>query len=441
MANNLKVEVPTLSKGVLISKMNATLSSVENANAEITVDFSELLPWANAAKEEVVDFFLLSAFVYGIDRFIPRRPNSTDGWAREINVLLPVFKVEIWKSAVDQVEGLLSFLTGDYWNVKFYKNSLKLPPADLDEIYKQSFKQINLFSGGLDSLIGSIDSLENSKDPVLFVSHYDRTMAGPKKDQDTLGPELETKYGKLFVHLPSVKVFLSQTSLSNRETTCRSRSLLFLGLSALTAEPLRTNIFVPENGTVSVNYPLSPSRRSACSTRTTHPTFFSGLMDIWKILGINIAVQNPYWNKTKGEMVANCKNKTFLQQIIPSSNSCGKRGHRSHWDDGHASHCGICMPCIYRQASLQTIADNTSYGNNINKLIWTTKKGQDVGALLDFLKENVSKNNFKFELIANGLQDYERINEYMKLIERTRIELISWIKKEGNSNVRSKGGL
>jgi hypothetical protein len=99
------------------------------------------------------------------------------------------------------------------------------------------------------------------------------------------------------------------------------------------------------------------------------------------------------------------------------------------------------MPCIYRQASLQTIADNTSYGNNINKLIWKTKKGQDVGALLDFLKNPVSKNEIKFELVANGLQDYEQLKEYIKLIERTRKELTCWVSKKGNSAVRAKAGI
>lgn len=441
MINNLKINVPVLKNGMLTAHIQATLSEFSHAEGTVAVDFTELLPWASSAKKEVFDFFAISAFVYGIDRFIPRRKNSIDGWTREIDVTLPVYKFGLWSGLSEKLEKLLSFLTGDYWKIKFYKNTLELPKEELGDLYKQNFKQINLFSGGLDSLIGAINSLEGSAYPDLFVSHYDPTMGGPKKDQDVLSPELQKEYKKLFEHLPSVKVFLSQTTFANRETTCRSRSILFLGLAVLIAEPSSKKVIVPENGTVSLNYPLSPSRRSACSTRTTHPTYLEAILELWKELGIDTTISNPYWNKTKGEMVDECKNMAFLQRVINHSNSCGKRGHRAHWEDGHASHCGICMPCIYRQASLQNIPDNTTYGNNINNLVWTKKKGQDVGALLNFLKAGISKNDIKFELISNGLQNHEQISEYVKLIIKSRAELVSWIKTSGNWAVRSKAGL
>ncbi|QHC86163.1 hypothetical protein AS589_15895 [Empedobacter brevis] len=130
------------------------------------------------------------------------------------------------------------------------------------------------------------------------------------------------------------------------------------------------------------------------------------------------------------------------KKIIGFSNSCGKRGHRAHWQDLTASHCGVCMPCIYRQASLMNQKDSTNYGNTINSLIpFNTKKSQDVGICLDFLKKNISQDDIKTELIINGIKNINKLNKYVDVVWRTRIELSKWIGKNSNSFIKSKGGL
>jgi hypothetical protein len=211
-------------------------------------------------------------------------------------------------------------------------------------------------------------------------------------------------------------------------------------LALIFSEAKKINILVPENGTVSVNFPLSPSRRSACSTRTTHPRFVNSISDLWSDLQIDSRIENPYRFKTKGEMVKKCKNQNLLQSVFHLSNSCGKRGHRAHWDDA-GTHCGICMPCLYRRASVTTFKDNTDYGNDMNDLELETKKGQDVAALLEFLKFPISKNDIKFELIANGLNEVDHLYDYINLIKRTRSELKDWINSEGDNDIQEKAGL
>lgn len=389
MVTSIEIKIPSISKDatgkrdILDAALIAKSVKIQESGT-IQADMTELLPWMANASKEAVDFTLLSMFIYGIDRFLPRRANSIDGWSRELNVSIPVYQLTKWNPNKKALEKLLSFLTGDYWTVLFYKNTMQLPAQQVPPIYQGSFAQINLFSGGLDSLIGAIDGLETSKLPILFVSHYDPTMGGPKKDQEDVSFELKREYTSTFIRLPSVKVFLSQSSLTGSETTCRSRSLLFLGLASLLADVKGIGIIVPENGTVSLNYPLSPSRRSACSTRTTHPTFLDYIHKLWGSLAINTTITNPYWNKTKGEMVTACQNQALLKSMVALSNSCGKRGHRSHWNNRQATHCGSCMPCAYRQASLQGVRDSTIYGNTINNLTFTKKKGQDISALKIF---------------------------------------------------------
>jgi 7-cyano-7-deazaguanine synthase in queuosine biosynthesis len=291
-------------------------------------------------------------------------------------------------------------------------------------------------------LIGAIDTLANkSKAKVLFVSHYDPQMHGPKSDQERLIHKLEEKYSERFSHIPSVKVFLEQSN-DSKETTLRSRSLLFIGIALLVAKAKGIDIFVPENGTVSLNYPLSPSRRSSCSTRTTHPTLISFIRDLWKHLDIYSSITNPYEFDTKGEMVNNCKNQSLLKEIVGLSNSCGKMGHRAHWDKKDATHCGTCMPCIYRRASLSGVNDSTEYGSSLNSLYpFETKKGQDAGACLEFLRKSFTEQDIKQELLVNGLREISNITKYINVVERTRAELKHWIRKVGNKQVKKKAGI
>jgi 7-cyano-7-deazaguanine synthase in queuosine biosynthesis len=441
MATKVTASQPSYKDGMLRIELAAVLEDKSKQTGEVEADFEELLPWAIAAPKEALDIFMLASIIYGTDRFIPRHENSIDGWSRELVLTVPVYQVKKWKAAAGELEKLLSFLTGDYWKVNFRKNKFSIPESSQIQLFQPSITHVSLFSGGLDSLVGAINLLDGNNNNSLFISHYDSMMKGPKHDQSDLRRELINKYGERFQHLPSIRVSLSETSFSKTETSSRSRSFLFIGLALLPAVVKNVDIFVPENGTVSVNYPLSPSRRGSCSTRTTHPSFIHYLSGIFKALGIATKIQNPFSLMTKGEMTNACSNKSFLASIITQSNSCGKRGHRAHWIR-KGSHCGICMPCIYRRAALLNFTDTTRYGNMVNELPpFKSKKSQDVGALLEFLHTPVTSTDIKFELISNGLQDHIALPDYVDLVNRTRIELSDWVRKNGNKEVREKAGL
>jgi 7-cyano-7-deazaguanine synthase in queuosine biosynthesis len=438
MATEIRVDIPQIQDDTIRTQITVALHEGRQVTATLQSDAINLVPWMNDASPSVLDFCLFSQFVYGIDRIIPRRPNSVDGWSRELQVSLPVYCLQQWRNERGKVQELLSFLTGDYWNISFYKNKMDIPEIDLEPEYNEDFSKVQLFSGGLDSLIGAIDELERSNRQILLVSHYDRNMHGPKKDQGDLAPKMQGVYGNRFVHLPSIQVNIANTSLNVRETTSRSRSILFLGLALLLADKKGKQIVVPENGTVSVNYPLSPSRRSACSTRTTHPWFLKCIQELWTSLEIDSVIIAPYWNKTKGGMVSECLNQRLLNRLIPLSNSCGKRGHRAHWHQ-HGTHCGICLPCFYRQASLFGRRDSTEYGNSISNYVDSkTDKWQDFGALLEYLKRDVSEEEFKREIISNGLRDLTTLSEYIALMRDSRNEVREWVLGAGNARVRNQ---
>ena len=393
--------------------------------ATLLIRCTELLPLVKTASTAAFDLFLLAACTYGVDRMVQRRPNSVDGWSRELTVTFPVRNVKLWQSHQTDLQNLLSFLTGDYWTVQFSEWAMEWPASTKDSSFAETrIDQVNLFSGGLDSLIGAIDQLAKYPDKnILLVSHYDQDIKGAKGDQNDLYPIIAGKYGAQLKRIEPVAVHLSSSTITGRETTLRSRSLMFISLGVL-ASTTFTNcppVIVPENGSVSLNFPLSSSRRSACSTRTTHPRLLSNIQDLLKKLSLQIEIKNPYEWSTKGQMVGGCEDPVLLRQTVALSNSCGKRGHRTHWSNPTASHCGICMPCVYRQAALSTFTDETTYGN-----VFGLKRREDILACQEFLNKPLSRKDIRKELLINGLTDLSKLDRYAEVVEQTRDELRHW---------------
>jgi hypothetical protein len=146
------------------------------------------------------------------------------------------------------------------------------------------------------------------------------------------------------------------------EDTTRGRSFLFfsLGVAAGTALGRDFVLKVPENGLIALNVPLDRLRLGALSTRTTHPFYMARWNDLLRALCVGGKVENPYWDKTKGEMVAQCANPALLKQLAPLSLSCSSPT-KGRWTKKPQGHCGYCLPCLIRRASLRG-KDSTVYG-------------------------------------------------------------------------------
>ena len=59
-------------------------------------------------------------------------------------------------------------------------------------------------------------------------------------------------------------------------------------------------------------------------------------------LGIDVDIENPFEEQTKGEMLVNCLDTQMLNSISALTVSCGK------WKRKHEQ-CGRCLPCLIRQ--------------------------------------------------------------------------------------------
>ena len=120
-----------------------------------------------------IDILILATHVFAADTRISRASESQDGWTREIRLIVPVSEPDIWIDAAPIFIRMLNFLTGDKWNLLFRHRphyATIISPRHSSALFAPQFDDIALFSGGLDSLIRAINSLEMRRKPLL-ISH------------------------------------------------------------------------------------------------------------------------------------------------------------------------------------------------------------------------------------------------------------------------------
>lgn len=377
-----------------------------------------------------IELLILAAHVQAADTRISRATESQDSWTREISLVVPITSdVNKWERVSPILTRALDFLTGDLWDIQFrasnYGEALVKQQAPLET---QTFDSISLFSGGLDSLIGAIDLLEQKRN-TLFVSHA--SDGATSAAQYKLYDDLKQRYENLNIERVRLWMSFSKDLVkdSQPEMTMRSRSFLFfaLGVAAGTGSEHQFKLLVPENGLIALNVPLDPLRIGSHSTHTTHPFYMARWNELLVKLGINGELINPYWNKTKGEMVDACANKQLLSNLIPTSLSCSSPS-KGRWSGKSSEHCGYCVPCIIRRAAIKasSLNDNTSY--SLDNL-----QAQPLNTLIAEGKQIRS-----FQLATNRLRAKPELAKYLIYNAGPLLDLSSTI-KASLSNVYTRG--
>lgn len=362
------------------------LNSNKKLRFNIETSIQQLSKLDISPSEIAIDLLLLSILTHIADTKLNRYTTSENSWSREINIILPVSNIVLWDQSKQTIIEMLNFLTGDFWDITFIERPKKYKSFIENPNFQMSpYKKVSLFSGGLDSLIGMIDILEKNEN-VIFVSSSGESKVSNAQKEILYKIKNNPKYKNIKIErlrFPNFHVSEKFKDIISIEKTTRGRSFLFLSLGVFVGSGIKNSfeLSIPENGFIALNIPLDVTRVGALTTRTTHPYYLWLWNKLLISLHINATINNPYWNKTKGEMIKEVKNKKILKELLPISISCSHPS-QARYMGINTSHCGHCVPCIIRRASILYALgkkDPTKYIlNDIDKRELNSKKAEGI---------------------------------------------------------------
>ena len=301
----------------------------------------------------LIDFLEIASYVYSADCATPRGEkwtddDSTEPWSRDFSFVVPVRDLEFWARAEIQclIEEILNFLSNDKYCLNFVplgRDRSEQPYFDFADSKDWPFHhpdRVIMFSGGLDSLAGAVETAA-AGGKVVLVSH--RPVSTIDARQNQLFKDLQRLYPSQLIRVP---VWINKAEKFGREPTQRTRSFLFSALGTLVAQSIQANgVRFYENGVVSLNLPIAQEALRARASRTTHPLALHLLSRLCSaILGADFAVDNPFLYKTKTDVVASI-GVHQAASLIGGTCSCS----RSMFQAKVRPHCGHCSQCIDRR--------------------------------------------------------------------------------------------
>ncbi|MGJ8671039.1 MAG: Qat anti-phage system QueC-like protein QatC, partial [Oceanococcus sp.] len=381
--------------------------------------------------EIAIDLLIVATSVYAADTGVSRQQHADDKWTRMIDLSIPVSDPDLWDGVTSDLCSMLRFLTGDHWAFTFrprpgeHREIARLP----EKLDLTDFTHVSLFSGGLDSLIGTIDLLSAGERPLLMSHYWDgEASSAQKRLLETLKARNGNAFESIRAYIGFKKTDFADAGSDNNQ---RARSFLFYSLAIIAADALgSTNkVLIPENGLIALNVPMEALRLGSLSTRTAHPHFIRSMSNLVHALGIEAMLENPYRFKTKGEMVTECLDQTLLAELTPQSMSCSSPG-KVRFKGSAPQHCGHCVPCLIRRASLKSGLsgpDTTAYfledldGRTFDS---KTADGKNIRSFL-FAAENLKRSpeRARYLVQKSGPLDRSELDDYVNVYRRGMTEV------------------
>ncbi|MEX2519632.1 MAG: hypothetical protein WD969_09915 [Paracoccaceae bacterium] len=300
----------------------------------------------------LLDLLDVAGAIFAADGIVTRGGSSRPGfgarWRRELDFDIAVRDPTFWNDGVVRaaLAAAVEFLTDDQVDFSFRKSAVPAPRQDYLQFDPESPEpdgeaHVVLFSGGLDSLAGALETLTRERGRVVLVTHR----SAPKiiSHQDLLAEELRRRFGDRVSYVPIRATFKDRKA---GERTQRSRSFLFAAFGYVIARTVgadRLNFF--ENSVVSHNLPLSPQIIGTMATRTTHPYALRKFEDLLGLIdGRRFFVRNGFEWLTKTEVVGKLR-EHGAADLIRHAVSCNSVYDRRKVE----THCGACSQCLDRR--------------------------------------------------------------------------------------------
>jgi hypothetical protein len=317
------------------AEYNLSYYDTGNMTPNVRIRLDRFIRDISNLPNRILDLLEISSYVYAVDRSISRGERYSvynDSWSRSFEFNVPVRDYDFWtKSTVTTDLSLaLSFMTGDR-EFKFVFSKYIIDPilsGHQSQLFSEEYAtleetkntEIILFSGGLDSLAGTIEYLnENQMNNVCLVSHIanNSTTHTLKACVDYL----KSKYGTARIKHYTFETHFTHHTKSAEETQ-RTRMFLFSAIAfSISFCYKKTSFIIFENGITSINLPKQSDVFHARASRTTHPKTISLLRQFYSYFVSDIKIETPYNLMTKSDIL-----RTFIkyknEDIIPSSVSC-----------------------------------------------------------------------------------------------------------------------
>src|SRR6056297_113787 len=168
-----------------------------------TLEADELRARALAEIDPLCDDFLeIASTVFVADSTVSRggavRSQMGQKWQRDFSFTIPVRRPDIWRKpeVVEALTDAVTFLTEDNVQFEFVEGEFAQPREPFlafDPAGPQfEANEVILFSGGLDSFAGALETLATTSHKVLLVSHQAAQKVIPR--QDELGADLAKRF-------------------------------------------------------------------------------------------------------------------------------------------------------------------------------------------------------------------------------------------------------
>ena len=288
--------------------------------ANVKIDLMNFVADPAALSKRIIDLLYIAAYVFCADRAVfrgDRKNIENKSWGRSFELHIPVFDYDFWNASKvkELLNGALTFMTGDRRYDFIFQKATGEPFEDENiqmglfgngmlSLSKDENTDIMLFSGGLDSLAGAIERLnEYPERRLCFVSHKSNTVTTHTQKQ--LIDYLNNKYQANIVSYG----FACHNTNANKsvEETQRTRMFLFSAIAfALCTCHDKKEFYVYENGMTSINLPKQGDVFNARASRTTHPKTMGLLRTFYKSFNYNsdFDIITPYYDKTKNYVVS-----------------------------------------------------------------------------------------------------------------------------------------
>lgn len=303
--------------------------------------------------DHLIDLLEIAVYIYVADQAFSRGGDAgqCEGkeWRRQFHFHIPVRHPDLWNSNDLQapLKDAIQFLSADKYEFHFYKQDKPVSAQEYINFGEDQQPYFNadkvvLFSGGLDSLAGTIQELAENKCKLVLVTH---------RPNDKIGrPQFDLMRGLKTYFNPSdllhVSLGINKDQSLTKDNTQAARSFLFSALAVCVASLFEKNtIYFYENGITSFNLPIAKQVLSTRASRTTHPKVLDQFSRFFTTLFDNeFHVLNPFMWKTKKEIVEIIGNQK-CKDLLSWARSCSHTRHINN----HHTHCGLCSQCVDRR--------------------------------------------------------------------------------------------